>query len=79
MDWNVIFVCVCGGGGGICFSSSSSTLCFVVSSARQTLENAISMVDNHAQWGAKVVYGDTDSLFVLLPGKSRADAFSIGR
>ena len=24
------------------------------------------------------MYGDTDSLFVLLPGRSRADAFAIG-
>ena len=27
----------------------------------------------------QVVYGDTDSLFVELPGRSRAEAFSIGR
>lgn len=31
-----------------------------------------------AEWRARVVYGDTDSLFVLLPGRSRADAFAIG-
>lgn len=36
------------------------------------------MVESHAQWRARVVYGDTDSLFVLLPGRSRADAFRIG-
>ena len=30
------------------------------------------------RWDAHVVYGDTDSLFVHLPGRSRADAFRIG-
>lgn len=30
------------------------------------------------KWGAQVVYGDTDSLFVYLPGKSKEDAFKIG-
>ena len=47
-------------------------------SARQTLENTIQMVEGHPQWRARVVYGDTDSLFVLLPGRSRAEAFRIG-
>jgi len=27
------------------------------------------MVEANKKWKAKVVYGDTDSLFVLLPGK----------
>lgn len=30
------------------------------------------------RWGAKVVYGDTDSLFVYLPGKTKSQAFVIG-
>ena len=29
--------------------------------------------------GARVVYGDTDSLFVHLPGRSVAEAFATGR
>lgn len=36
------------------------------------------MVESTAKWGAQVVYGDTDSLFILLPGRSRKDAFVIG-
>lgn len=45
---------------------------------RETLENAIRLVEGHPDWRARVVYGDTDSLFVLLPGRSRQDAFRIG-
>ena len=38
----------------------------------RTLENAIRTVEAHPDWRARVVYGDTDSMFVLLPGRSRA-------
>ena len=37
------------------------------------------MVEGHPEWRARVVYGDTDSLFVLLPGRSREEAFRIGQ
>ncbi|XP_011881898.1 PREDICTED: DNA polymerase zeta catalytic subunit [Vollenhovia emeryi] len=50
----------------------------VVSKGRETLERAIKLVETTPKWGARVVYGDTDSLFVLLPGKSREEAFTIG-
>ncbi len=40
-------------------------------SARETLENAIRQVEAHPRWRARVVYGDTDSLFVHLPGVTR--------
>ncbi|GME84910.1 unnamed protein product [Ambrosiozyma monospora] len=50
----------------------------IVSSGRETLLKAIAEIEN-GDWGAKVVYGDTDSLFVYLPGKSKEDAFKIGR
>jgi len=34
--------------------------------------------DSDRGWGAEVVYGDTDSLFIYLPGKTKAEAFRIG-
>ena len=51
----------------------------IVSSARDTLEHAIQTVEGNEQWRAKVVYGDTDSLFVVLEGRTREEAFRIGR
>jgi DNA polymerase zeta len=50
----------------------------IVSSGRATLERAIEMVNSNAEWDAKVVYGDTDSLFVHLPGRTKEQAFAIG-
>ena len=37
------------------------------------------MIDATKHWGAKVVYGDTDSLFIYLRGKTKDQAFRIGR
>ncbi|KAJ2262074.1 DNA polymerase zeta [Coemansia sp. RSA 376] len=52
----------------------------IVQSGRETLESAIRLIHSrHATWGARVVYGDTDSVFVHLPGKSRQSAFRIGQ
>ncbi|OAD62176.1 DNA polymerase zeta catalytic subunit, partial [Eufriesea mexicana] len=50
----------------------------VVSKGRETLEQAIKIIESTPKWGAEVVYGDTDSLFILLRGKTRKDAFAIG-
>ncbi|XP_048270033.1 DNA polymerase zeta catalytic subunit isoform X6 [Bombus terrestris] len=50
----------------------------VVSKGRETLERAIKIVESTPKWGAEVVYGDTDSLFILLRRKSREEAFAIG-
>lgn len=50
----------------------------VVSKGRETLERTIKMVESTKKWGCKVVYGDTDSLFVLCPGRSKEDAFKVG-
>ncbi|ONK63448.1 uncharacterized protein A4U43_C07F15260 [Asparagus officinalis] len=50
----------------------------IVQCGRRTLERAISFVNQHDKWKARVVYGDTDSMFVLLKGRSREEAFRIG-
>lgn len=50
----------------------------IVQTGRETLERAIALIHSVDRWGAEVVYGDTDSLFVYLKGRSRADAFKIG-
>ncbi|KAI4310958.1 hypothetical protein MLD38_035900 [Melastoma candidum] len=51
----------------------------IVQCGRRTLENAISFVNSHDKWKAKVVYGDTDSMFVLLKGRTVNEAFQIGQ
>ncbi|XP_050532925.1 DNA polymerase zeta catalytic subunit [Daktulosphaira vitifoliae] len=50
----------------------------VVSKGRETLERAIDLIQSTKNWNAEVVYGDTDSIFVLLKGRSKEDAFKIG-
>ncbi|KAM7469402.1 hypothetical protein LguiA_007585 [Lonicera macranthoides] len=50
----------------------------IVQCGRRTLETAISLVNTHDKWKAKVIYGDTDSMFVLLRGRSVKEAFKIG-
>ncbi|TNM94632.1 hypothetical protein fugu_017391 [Takifugu bimaculatus] len=50
----------------------------IVHKARETLERAIKLVNDTTKWGARVVYGDTDSMFVLLKGATKEQAFKIG-
>ncbi|CAH9141447.1 unnamed protein product [Cuscuta epithymum] len=50
----------------------------IVQCGRRTLETAISFVNTNEKWNAEVIYGDTDSMFVLLKGRSVSDAFRIG-
>ncbi|XP_058470298.1 DNA polymerase zeta catalytic subunit [Solea solea] len=50
----------------------------IVHKARETLERAVKMVNDTKKWGARVVYGDTDSMFVLLKGATKEQAFKIG-
>ncbi|PFH57495.1 hypothetical protein XA68_14992 [Ophiocordyceps unilateralis] len=50
----------------------------IVQTGRETLERAVARIHADSSWAAEVVYGDTDSLFVHLPGRTREQAFSIG-
>ncbi|KAF9340729.1 DNA polymerase zeta [Linnemannia elongata] len=50
----------------------------IVLSARETLERSIRFVNENPKWNARVVYGDTDSMFVQLKGRTRQEAFKIG-
>ncbi|XP_066138536.1 DNA polymerase zeta catalytic subunit isoform X2 [Euwallacea fornicatus] len=51
----------------------------IVSKGRETLQRAIAVVEGSTEWEARVVYGDTDSLFVLVPGRTKEEAFEIGK
>jgi DNA polymerase zeta len=51
----------------------------IVSCARETLLKAVKIIEGNPKWGATVVYGDTDSLFVYLPGKTKEEAFKLGK
>jgi DNA polymerase zeta len=50
----------------------------IVQTARETLERAIALIHSVKRWGAEVVYGDTDSLFIYLKGRTKDQAFDIG-
>ncbi|KAI8223753.1 DNA polymerase zeta catalytic subunit [Colletotrichum sp. SAR 10_96] len=50
----------------------------IVQTGRETLERAIAFIHSQERWGAEVVYGDTDSLFVYLKGRTKNQAFDIG-
>lgn len=50
----------------------------IVQTGRETLEKAIALIHSVERWGAEVVYGDTDSLFISLKGRSKEEAFDIG-
>jgi DNA polymerase zeta len=50
----------------------------IVQSGRETLEDTIKFIQSHPDWGADVIYGDTDSVFVRLKGRSVEEAHRIG-
>ncbi|KAH9825066.1 hypothetical protein DFH28DRAFT_1077501 [Melampsora americana] len=51
----------------------------IVQTGRETLEKSMEFIHSVKEWDAKVVYGDTDSLFIYLPGRTKEDAFRIGK
>ena len=50
----------------------------IVQYGHEALERAVQLIESEPKWGAKVVYGDTDSLFIYLEGRTKDDAFKIG-
>ena len=50
----------------------------IVQTGRETLERAIAYIHSREDWGAEVVYGDTDSLFIYLKGRTKDQAFDLG-
>ena len=50
----------------------------IVSTGREILNKSIELIEA-GNYGAKVVYGDTDSLFVYFPGKPKTEAFKLGK
>ncbi|KAM0279028.1 hypothetical protein ACHAQH_004810 [Verticillium albo-atrum] len=50
----------------------------IVQTGRETLERAIAYIHSQERWNAEVVYGDTDSLFIHLKGRTKDQAFDIG-
>ena len=50
----------------------------IVQTGRETLEKAIAVIHSVERWKAEVVYGDTDSLFVYLKGRTKDQAFDLG-
>ena len=50
----------------------------IVQTSRETLERSIAFIHSVERWGAEIVYGDTDSLFIHLKGRTKDEAFDIG-
>ncbi|ORX46867.1 DNA/RNA polymerase, partial [Piromyces finnis] len=51
----------------------------IVQTGREILEKSVKFIESNEKWNAKVIYGDTDSLFVLLPNASKETAFKTGK
>ena len=50
----------------------------VVELGRTILNQCVNRIKENKEWRAEVLYGDTDSLFVVLRGRTNEDAFILG-
>ncbi|KAL4478783.1 hypothetical protein ABPG73_001998 [Tetrahymena malaccensis] len=77
-----LFMCVVYGYTGASFSGRMPSVDIadsIVETGRYLLNQVCEHINNNKEWQAKVVYGDTDSVFVLLKGRSVEEAFRIGK
>ena len=51
----------------------------IVQSGRTLLEWTIGEINRNPSWRAEVVYGDTDSVFILVSGRTLRQAFLLGQ
>ena len=51
----------------------------ILSMGRQMLKTAIDYIENKTEYDLKVVYGDTDSLFISVNNRSKEEAIEIGK
>ena len=50
----------------------------IVSLAKTILQWTINEINSNPIWNAKVIYGDTDSVFILLANRTKSEAFELG-
>ncbi|KAJ7225506.1 hypothetical protein GGX14DRAFT_639250 [Mycena pura] len=62
----------------VTYGYTSATLSGRMPAVEIADRQAIMLINTTEKWGAEVVYGDTDSVFVHLPGKTKDQAFRIG-
>ncbi|EAR97516.2 DNA polymerase type-B family protein (macronuclear) [Tetrahymena thermophila SB210] len=77
-----LFMCVVYGYTGASFSGRMPSVDIadsIVETGRYLLNQVCEYINSNKDWYAKVVYGDTDSVFVLLKGRSVEEAFRIGK
>lgn len=51
----------------------------IVSIGKNTLFSSMKFIESNPNWNAKVIYGDTDSIFVSVKDKSPMEAIKIGK
>ncbi|KAL4489103.1 hypothetical protein ABPG73_005590 [Tetrahymena malaccensis] len=77
-----LFMCVIFGYTGATFSGRmplGDLADSIIQIGKFLLNQVINLINNTKKWGAQVIYGDTDSVFVNIKGASVKDAIKIGK